>query len=72
MAHPLADALEQAFQEVRDRDMSLGERLKVIAELVRERGPGFASAVDQFVGRLESARAGESAPQVGDPMPLFS
>ena len=72
MSHPLADALEQAFQEVRDRDMSLGQRLRVIADLVRERGPGFADAVDQFVGRLEAARAGESAPQVGDPMPLFT
>lgn len=72
MAHPLADALEQAFQEVRDKDLTLGERLKVIADLVRERGPGFADAVDQFVGRLEAARAGESAPQVGEPMPLFT
>lgn len=72
MAHPLADALEQAFQEVRDKDLTLGERLKAIADLVRERGPVFADAVDQFVGRLETARAGESAPQVGDQMPLFT
>lgn len=72
MSHPLADALEQAFQEVRNRDLSLGERLKVIADLVRERGPGFSDAVDQFVGRLETARAGDSAPQVGDRMPLFT
>ena len=72
MAHPLAEALEQAFQEVRNMDLTLGERLKVIADLVRERGSGFAEAVDQFVGRLEAARAGESAPQVGDPMPLFT
>ena len=73
MGHPLADALEQAFQEVRDRDdMTLGQRLKVIADLVQERGPAFMEAVDVFVGRLEAARAGESAPKVGDPMPLFT
>jgi peroxiredoxin len=28
--------------------------------------------VDRFVGRLEAARAGESAPQVGEPMPSFT
>ena len=72
MTHPLADALEKAFQEVRDRDLSLGERLKVIADLVRERGPGFADAVDKFVDRLQSASAGEGAPQVGEQMPLFT
>lgn len=73
MAHPLADALEQAFQEVRDRDdMPLGERLKVIADLVQERSPAFMDAVNTFVGRLEAARAGESAPKVGDRMPLFT
>ena len=72
MTHPLADALEQAFQEVRNSNLTLGERLQVIAELVRERGPVFADAVDRFVGRLETARAGESAPQVGDQMPSFT
>jgi peroxiredoxin len=72
VTHPLADALEQAFQDVRDRDLSLGEKLQVIADLVRDRGPVFADAVDRFVARLEAARAGESAPQVGDQMPLFT
>ena len=56
MAHPLAEALEQAFQEVRDKDLTLGERLKVIADLVRERGPGFANAVDQFVGHIAAMK----------------
>ena len=72
MAHPLVDALEKAFQEVRDRDVALSERLQVIADMVRERGPAFADAVDRFVGRLEKARAGENAPNVGERMPSFT
>jgi peroxiredoxin len=71
VTHPLVAALEDAFQEVRNRDLTLGERLKFIADCVREQGPGFAAAVDSFVGRLEAAQAGSSAPHVGDPMPDF-
>lgn len=71
MAHPLAEALEQAFADVRDQPVPLGERLRLIAELVRDRGPQFMDEVDRFVGRLEAARAGASAPQVGEPMPEF-
>lgn len=71
MTHPLVLALEEAFQQVRDRDLTLGERLKYIAECVRTKGPKFAVAVDQFVARLENARAGATAPQVGDVLPDF-
>jgi peroxiredoxin len=71
MPHPLVTALEDAFQEVRDRDLTLGERLKYVADCVRTKGPRFAAAVDAFVGRLEAAQAGSTAPQVGDSMPDF-
>ncbi len=71
MTHPLVSALETAFQEVRDRDLTLGERLKYVADCVRTKGPGFAAAVDAFVGRLEAAQAGSTAPMVGDVMPDF-
>jgi peroxiredoxin len=71
MAHPLVAALEDAFQEVRDRELTLGERLKYIADCVRTKGPGFAAAVDAFVGRLEAAQAGSTAPMVGDVLPEF-
>jgi peroxiredoxin len=71
MTHPLVAALEEAFQEVRDRDLTLGERLKYIADCVREKGPDFAAAVDLFVARLEAAHAGNTAPQVGGLMPDF-
>lgn len=72
MVHPLVAALEDAFQQVRGHNTSLGERLKFIADCVRERGPDFAVAVDTFVERLQSARAGEGAPAVGEPMPNFA
>jgi len=71
MTHPLVAALEDAFQEVRGRDLSLGKRLQYVADCVRERGPTFAVAVDKFVARLEAANAGSTAPQVGDIMPGF-
>lgn len=71
MTHPLVAALEDAFQEVRDRDLTLGERLKYVADCVRTKGLGFAIAVDTFVSRLEAAQAGSTAPMVGDVMPDF-
>lgn len=71
MTHPLVAALEDAFQQVRDRDATLGERLRFVADCVRTRGPKFAAAVDRFVERLESAQAGSNAPQIGETMPGF-
>jgi peroxiredoxin len=72
MTHPLVAALENVFQEVRGKDWPLGKRLQAIADEVRAKGPDFAVAVDTFVARLEAAEAGESAPQVGEPMPGFT
>ncbi len=71
MTHPLVAALEDAFQQVRNRNLTLGERLKFVADCVRTKGPDFAAAVDVFVGRLEAAQAGSIAPMVGDVMPDF-
>ena len=72
MVHPLVAALEDAFQQVRGLNEPLSERLKFVADCVREKGPDFAVAVDKFVGRLQSARAGEGAPKLGEPMPNFT
>lgn len=71
MTNPLVDELESAFQHIRDRALTLGERLKYIADCVRASGPDFAAAVDAFVARLETAQAGATAPTVGDAMPDF-
>jgi peroxiredoxin len=68
---PLAEALEEAFQHCRDMDASLGERLASLAATVRTLSQPFADAVDRLVTRLQQSGAGESAPQVGEPMPPF-
>ena len=68
---PLAEALEEAFRNCRDMDVSLNERLDTFADSVRTLSPTFADAVDRLVARLKQSGAGESAPRVGDPMPSF-
>jgi len=71
MANPLADSLDQAFQNVRGRDIPLADRLQFIADEVRTLSPFFAESVDAYVARLLEAGAGHAAPQVGEKMPDF-
>jgi peroxiredoxin len=70
-SRPLAEALEEAFQQCRDMDASLGERLNNFAKAVRTLRPSFADAVDRLVTRLQQSGAGKNAPRVGEPMPPF-
>jgi peroxiredoxin len=70
-SRPLAEALEETFQRCRDMDASLSDRLDSLANAVRTLSPPFADAVDRLVTRLQQSGAGESAPQVGEPMPPF-
>jgi peroxiredoxin len=65
------EGLDDAFRRVRDLDVSLREQLRTFAETVRRGRPEFAAAVDRLVTRLHQYGAGESAPQVGEPMPPF-
>jgi peroxiredoxin len=71
MPASIVDELEHAFEQVRDEDLPLAERLAFIANRVRELSATFAEAVDQFIGQLEAAAAGSRAPNVGDVMPGF-
>ena len=71
MAESIVDALERAFQDVRDEQLPLSDRLGLIANRVRELSTDFATAVDRFVEQLEAASAGSAAPQVGETMPGF-
>ncbi len=68
---PLAEALEQAFQDCCDMDASLAERLQALADAVQTLSPSFAKTVDQLVLRLQQSGAGATAPKPGDPMPPF-
>ena len=72
MAHPLAARLEEIVQRSRSKRVSLAERLQVVADLVRTEAPEFCAEVNNFVGRLEAAKAGGSAPDVGEKMPDFT
>jgi peroxiredoxin len=63
--------LDEAFEHARELDASLGEQLRAFADSARQRRPDFAAAVDRLVERLRRHGAGESAPQVGEPMPPF-
>ena len=65
------ETLDDAFRRVRDLDVSLREQLRTFAETVRRDRPEFAAAVDRLVTRLRQYGAGESAPQIGEPMPPF-
>jgi peroxiredoxin len=65
------ESLDDAFRRVRDLDVSLREQLRTFAETVKRDRPEFAAAVDRLVTRLRQYGAGESAPQVGEPMPPF-
>jgi peroxiredoxin len=63
--------LDDAFRRVRDLDVSMHEQLRTFAETTRRERPEFASVVDRLVERLRRYGAGESAPQIGEPMPPF-
>jgi peroxiredoxin len=65
------ESFDEAFQRVREMDASLDEQLRTFADAARQRRPDFASAVDRLVERLRRYGAGGTAPQVGEPMPLF-
>jgi peroxiredoxin len=64
-------SLQDTFSRVRDLDVSLREQLRTFAETVKRDRPEFAAAVDRLITRLRRYGAGESAPQIGEPMPPF-
>jgi peroxiredoxin len=64
--------LRQAFDQARDLDGSMNERLDVFAGAVRRQYPAAAAIVDRLVGRLREHNAGETAPKPGEIMPPFA
>jgi hypothetical protein len=71
MSNPLIAALDAEVEDSRRIDLPLGDRLRRLADRVRDLSPVYADAVDRFVTRLEGVGAGASAPQIGDIMPDF-
>ena len=66
-----ATDLKQAFQQARDFEGSMNERLALFVESIRRIRPQSEAVVDQHVARLQKHQAGESAPKPGDLMPPF-
>ena len=67
----LVKDLRQAFEQARELDGSMAERLDVFANAVRTLHPSTAAIVDRLVARLRQHEAGEDAPKPGDVMPTF-
>lgn len=70
-ANPLAVRLEEAFQDARAMDASLGEKLDHVARAVRTLSDEFADGVDRLVERLRQADVGADSPRPGEEMPPF-
>jgi peroxiredoxin len=63
--------LRQAFEQARDFDGSMNERLSVFVDAARKLHPDSVAKVDRLVARLRQHKAGETAPGPGDQMPSF-
>jgi len=57
MTQPISP-IETAFLEVRSSDLSLKDRLSVVADAARTHKPWYADAVDSFAARLRDVQAG--------------
>lgn len=72
MAPPIVlTDMRQAFQQARDSDGSMSERLEMFANAARKLHPEDAAAVDRLVTRLHEHHAGEGAPKPSEIMPPF-
>lgn len=70
-ANALVAELEKTTALAMASGKPLAERLRMIADQVRELSPEFTGAVETFVGRLIGAEAGAYAPQIGEALPSF-
>jgi peroxiredoxin len=63
--------LRTLFEQCRDMDASLNERLQALSDGLHKLDGAFGAAVDRLVLRLQQSGAGEAAPRPGDPLPSF-
>jgi peroxiredoxin len=66
-----AERLKLAFQQCRDMDGTLAERLAAYAAVGREIFPAYGEAVDRLVARIHENGGGENAPSPGEAIPPF-
>jgi peroxiredoxin len=73
MATPIVVTdMRQAFEQARELDGPMDERLDIFANAARKLHPDDAAIVDRLVSRLREHHAGEAAPKPGDIMPPFT
>ena len=65
-------ALEQAFADICVMDGTLSQKLAAYSDRLTELNFPFAEAYDTLVARLIEGGIGETAPKVGEQMPLFA
>jgi peroxiredoxin len=70
-ANALVAELEKTTALAMASGKPLAERLRMIADQVRELSPEFTGAVETFVGKLARAEAGGEAPKIGETLPNF-
>ena len=66
-----AELLQQSSDESRTADSTLNERLKALADEIASRNPEFTAVVERMIARLQANDVGQTAPDIGDPMPDF-
>ena len=66
-----AERLKLAFQECRNMEGTLNERLGAYAAAGRQIFTAYGEAVDRLVARIHENGGGENAPRPGDVMPPF-
>src|ERR1043165_9596806 len=66
-----AELLQQSSDESRTADSMLNERLKALADEIASRNPEFTAVVERMIARLQANGVGQTAPDIGDPMPDF-
>jgi peroxiredoxin len=67
----LVKDLRQAFEQARELDGSMAERLDIFADATRKLHPSTTAIVDRLVARLKQHGAGKDAPKPGEVMPPF-
>jgi peroxiredoxin len=70
-ANPLVAELEKTTALAMASGKPLAERLRMIADQVRELSPEFTGAVEAFVGKLKRAEAGGEAHKIGERLANF-
>ncbi|MBW8879874.1 MAG: AhpC/TSA family protein [Asticcacaulis sp.] len=65
------EVIGEIFEQMRNSDAPLNQRLRAFAEAVQVGSPQFTPLVDGLISRLSVAGCGKDAPDIGDPMPNF-